>query len=61
MKTPFVRGLGLQRRFNAIRRDDLAVFGFQNVRVQSVSPGDLDPALAEFAGRAHDDLVAARE
>ena len=56
MKTPLVRRLGFQRRFDAIGRNHVAVFGFENVCVESVSLGDFDPALAEFAGRRRQSL-----
>ena len=54
-------GLGLQRGFDAIGCNDIAIFRFQHVRVEPVSLRNFHPALAEFAGCADDHLVAGRE
>ncbi len=54
-------GLGGQRGFQLLGRDNLAVGHRKDRRVQPVGLGDLGPAFAEFAGHAHDHFIAARK
>ena len=51
--------LGLQGLLQTLWRHHVAVLGLQHRHVQTVGLGDFDPALAEFACRADDRLVAA--
>ena len=54
-------GLAASAASTPLGRNHVAVFGLEHDGIQPESRRHLDPALAEFAGRADDHLVAARE